>query len=64
MVNNKIDKKKDKVFEDNSSGIEWTTKDDNKLLALYKRNVPEFALSKILKKSLPEIRKRILKLLA
>ena len=64
MVNNKIDKKKDKVFEDNSSGTEWTTKDDNKLLALYKRNVPEFALSKILKKSLPEIRKRILKLLA
>ena len=29
-----------------SNSNEWTTSDDNKLLALYKRNVPEFVLAK------------------
>jgi hypothetical protein len=32
-------------------------------MALYKKNVPEFALSKILKKSLPQIRERIMLLM-
>ena len=41
----------------------WTTSDDNKLLALYKRNVPEFALAKILKKSITQIRERIMYLM-
>ena len=61
MTNNKISKEKkvDKLKPDNSE-TEWTTSDDNKLIALYKKNVPEFALSKILKKKLPEIRKRII----
>ena len=40
----------------------WTKKDDNKLIALYKKNVPEIVLSKILKKKNSEIRSRILKL--
>ena len=46
-----------------SNSNEWTTSDDNKLLALYKRNVPEFALAKILKKSLTQIRERIMYLM-
>ena len=40
----------------------WTKKDDNKLISLYKKNVPEIALSKIFKKDISEIRSRILKL--
>jgi len=40
----------------------WTKKDDNKLIALYKKNVPEIALSKIFKKNISEIRSKILKL--
>ena len=40
----------------------WTKKDDNKLIVLYKKNVPEIALSKIFKKEISEIRSRILKL--
>ncbi|SVB73591.1 uncharacterized protein METZ01_LOCUS226445, partial [marine metagenome] len=61
MKKNKITKKKN-ITSSNSSTSEsdWTTNDDNKLIALYKRNVPEFALSKILKKSLPQIRERII----
>ena len=46
-----------------SNSNEWTTSDDNKLLALYKRNVPEFALAKILKKSITQIRERIMYLM-
>ena len=46
-----------------SNNNEWTTSDDNKLLALYKRNVPEFALAKILKKSITQIRERIMHLM-
>jgi len=34
--------------------------EDSKLLILYKKNVPEFALAKILKKKLTEIRARII----
>ena len=41
----------------------WTKKDENKLIALYKKNVPEIALSKIFKKDIPEIRSKILKLI-
>ena len=40
----------------------WTKKDDNKLIALYKKNVPEIALSKIFRKDISEIRSKILKL--
>jgi predicted amidophosphoribosyltransferase len=43
-----------------SSPSEWTQDDDNKLLSLDKKNVPEFALAKILKKRLTEIRARII----
>ena len=41
----------------------WTKKDDEKLIVLYKKNVPEQALSKIFKKKISEIRSRILKLI-
>ena len=41
----------------------WTKKDDNKLIALYKKNVPEIALSKIFKREIGTIRSRIMKLL-
>ena len=40
----------------NTLASEWSTEDDNKLLSLYKKNVPEFALAKILKKRLTEVR--------
>ena len=64
IMNNKISKKKDEK-ESNSSSTEseWTTSDDNKLLALYKRNVPEIALSKMFKKQISEIRDRIILLM-
>ena len=61
MLNNKISKKKkERKLTSNNSGVDWTTSDDNKLITLYKRNVPEFALSKILKKKISEIRERII----
>jgi len=61
MINNKISKeKKVKKSKSNSSESGWTTSDDNKLLAMYKRNVPEIALSKYLKKNISEIRERII----
>ena len=56
-------KKKIMPKSSKSNSNEWTTSDDNKLLALYKRNVPEFALAKILKKSLTQIRERIMYLM-
>jgi len=60
-MNNKIIKKKStKVLKNKTSESDWTTSEDNKLLALYKRNVPEFALSKILKKSISQIRERVI----
>jgi len=46
-----------------SSPSEWTITEDNKLLSLYKKNVPEFALTKILKKRATEIRARIILLM-
>ena len=49
-----------KKSHSNSSASEWTTAEDSKLLVLYKKNVPEFALAKILKKKLTEIRARII----
>ena len=61
MLNNKISKKKkERKLTSNNSRVDWTTSDDNKLITLYKRNVPEFALSKILKKKISEIRERII----
>ena len=50
----------EKKIDNVNKNTEWTKSEDNKLMALYKRNVPEFALSKILKKSLPQIRERIM----
>lgn len=52
-----------KKVDNLSKNTEWSKSEDNKLMALYKRNVPEFALSKILKKSLPQIRERIMTLM-
>ena len=43
--------------------IDWSTSDDNKLIALYKRNVPEIALSKMFKKTISEVRERIIHLM-
>jgi len=64
MRKNKITKKiNTKKSESSLSESVWTTSDDNKLISLYKRNVPEFALSKILKKRLPQIRERIILLM-
>jgi len=64
MRKNKITKKTNtKKSESNLSESVWTTSDDNKLISLYKRNVPESALSKILKKRLPQIRERIILLM-
>ena len=61
MLNNKISKKKkERKLTTNNSRVDWTTSDYNKLITLYKRNVPEFALSKIFKKKTSEIRERII----
>ena len=50
----------EKQSQSKNSPAEWTIAEDNKLLSLYKKNVPEFALAKILKKRLTEIRARII----
>ena len=42
---------------------DWSTSDDNKLISLYKRNVPEIALSKMFKKTISEVRDRIIYLM-
>ena len=64
IMNNKVTQKKnDKEFNSSSTESEWTTSDDNKLLVLYKRNVPEIALSKMFKKQISEIRDRIILLM-
>ena len=52
-----IKKKHTKAYEP------WTDDQDQKLLKLYKKNVPEIALSKIFKRQLGAIRSRIMKLL-
>ena len=63
-MNNKITKKNStKVSKKQILENDWTQSEDNKLLSLYKRNVPEFALSKILKKSISQIRERIILLM-
>ena len=53
-------KNSQKQSQSKNSPAEWTIAEDNKLLSLYKKNVPEFALAKILKKRLTEIRARII----
>ena len=68
FVNNKsiIKKVTKKIPEDNIEIEElssWSTRDDNKLIALYKRNVPEIALSKMFKKTISEVRERIIHLM-
>jgi len=68
FVNNKATIKKvtKKKAEDNIKIEElgdWSTRDDNKLIALYKRNVPEIALSKMFKKTISEVRERIIHLM-
>jgi len=67
-VNNKsiVKKVTKKILEDNIEIEElgsWSTRDDNKLIALYKRNVPEIALSKMFKKTISEVRERIIHLM-
>ena len=47
----------------NNSNLDWSSDDDKKLLSLYKKNVPEFALAKILKKRLTDVRIRIIYLM-
>ena len=47
----------------NNSNLDWSPDDDKKLLSLYKKNVPEFALAKILKKRLTDVRIRIIYLM-
>ena len=48
------------VADSKVSNKEWTTSEDEKLLSLYKKNIPEFALAKILKKRATKIRERII----
>ena len=57
---NLINKTNDLLIEGKNN---WTEENDKKLIALYKKNVPEIALSKIFKKNISEIRSRILKLI-
>ena len=47
-------------LEDQKDKSGWSISDDRKLIALFKRKVPEHALSKIFKKSLKEIKERII----
>ena len=42
---------------------EWTKEEEEKLINFYKKNIPEIVLSKIFKRSMNEIREKILKLL-
>ena len=67
MNNKSIVKKVIKKIPEDNIEIEelsdWSTSDDNKLIALYKRNVPEIALSKMFKKTISEVRERIIHLM-
>jgi len=48
----------------NVSEVEkWSTKDEKKLISLYKKKVPEIALARILNKTTSEVRHKILELL-
>jgi len=63
--------KKNKIVEqnnlpsltDNVRSTDWSDKNDKILMALFKRKVPEKALSKIFKKRITEIRDRIIYLM-
>ena len=48
------------AFDDQKDESGWSISDDRKLIALFKRKVPEHALSKIFKKSLKETKERII----
>ena len=53
-----------KIKEIHTNAYEaWSEEQDSKLLKLYKKNVPEIALSKIFKRQIGAIRSRIMKLL-
>ena len=55
-----IGKKTYEALDDEKDESGWSISDDRKLIALFKRKVPEHALSKIFKKSLKEIKERII----
>ena len=55
-----ISKKSYGSLDDQKDKLGWSVSDDRKLIALFKRKVPEHALSKIFKKSLKEIKERII----
>lgn len=57
-----IDTFKSTVNKKNNSQA-WSVRDEKKLISLYKKKVPEIALSRILNKSVSEIRQKILELL-
>ena len=59
---NTIGKKSYDALEDQKDKSGWSISDDRKLIALFKRKVPEHALAKIFKKSLKEIKERIINL--
>ena len=53
-----------KIKEIHTNAYEaWSEEQDSKLLKLYKKNVPEIALSKIFKRQAGAIRSRIMQLL-
>ena len=52
------------ISKKNVSEVEkWSTKDEKKLISLYKKKVPEIALARILNKTTSEVRHKILELL-
>ena len=55
-----IGKKTYEALDDRKDESGWSISDDRKLIALFKRKVPEHALSKIFKKSLKETKERII----
>ena len=55
-----IGKKTYEALDDEKDESGWSISDDRKLIALFKRKVPEHALSKIFKKSLKETKERII----
>tara|TARA_B100001173_G_scaffold260689_1_gene234004 strand:- start:5187 stop:6686 length:1500 start_codon:yes stop_codon:yes gene_type:complete len=48
------------MTEDEKDSSGWSVSDDRKLISLFKKKVPEYALSRIFKKSLKEIKERII----
>lgn len=52
-----------KIYKTEVISSEWTKEEEEKLINFYKKNVPEIVLSKIFKRSMNEIREKILKLL-